>query len=105
MPEGGVRPLYLAGVPTCALPLCCAGRSTPFHVSYPSSPGRGMVWNVQRNAPVLTSYARTSPGGVGRRAEERRVGKEGRAEGGGGGCGGNGRGGGAGDERRDRRDR
>ena len=25
------------------------------HVSYPSSPGRGMVWKVQRSVPVLTS--------------------------------------------------
>lgn len=34
------------------------------HVSTPGSPGCGMVWNVQRSAPVRTSNARTSPGGA-----------------------------------------
>ena len=32
------------------------------HVSYPYSPGYGMVWNVHTRAPVTTSKARRSPG-------------------------------------------
>ena len=35
-------------------------------VSYPNSPGCGIVWNVQRIFPVFTSYARMSPGALGR---------------------------------------
>ena len=31
-------------------------------VSCPASPGRGIVWNTQRSAPVRTSKARTAPG-------------------------------------------
>ena len=33
-------------------------------VSRPASPSCGIVWNVQRSAPVRTSNARTSPGGA-----------------------------------------
>src|SRR5918992_3216287 len=33
------------------------------HVSYPNSPGGGIVWNCQTLLPVITSYARMSPGG------------------------------------------
>ena len=32
------------------------------HVSYPSSPGLGIVWKIQRSLPVLTSNARMWPG-------------------------------------------
>ena len=33
------------------------------HVSYPYSPGRGIVRNVHTSFPLITSYARMSPGG------------------------------------------
>ena len=33
-------------------------------VSCPGSPGCGIVWKVQRSAPLRTSKARTSPGGA-----------------------------------------
>ena len=35
------------------------------HVSYPASPGCGIVWNAHRSFPVRTSYARMSPGDAG----------------------------------------
>ncbi len=40
----------------------------PFHpsssqVSWPTSPGRGTVWNTHLGAPVTASKARVSPGG------------------------------------------
>ena len=33
-------------------------------MSYPGSPGRGMVWKTQASLPVRTSKARISPGGA-----------------------------------------
>ena len=32
------------------------------HVSFPYSPGWGMVWNSHSSSPVRTSKPRTSPG-------------------------------------------
>ncbi len=46
---------------TFTAPVC----SMPFsQVSCPGSPACGIVWKVQTSAPVLTSNARTSPGGA-----------------------------------------
>src|SRR5262245_51187601 len=36
---------------------------SPPQVSYPSSPGRGTVWNVHTSLPVVASHARVSPAG------------------------------------------
>src|SRR6185436_2095969 len=41
------------GPHTPALPVYCC--ESPFHVSEPASPSRGMVWNVQILRPVRTS--------------------------------------------------
>src|SRR5438445_11892101 len=36
-------------------------QASPSQVSWPVSPGRGIVWNVQTDLPVRTSKARTLP--------------------------------------------
>ncbi len=40
-------------------------------VSYPNSPGRGMVWNTQRRSPVRRSKAMMSPGAAGGASDTR----------------------------------
>src|SRR5690349_25074426 len=83
--EDGIRDLYVTGVQTCALPICC-GRGRPR-----TARSRGPDASARTRRPATAEPdraprereppARHSPGGPGGppRSEERRVGKEGRA--------------------------
>ena len=52
----------MISVQTFALPVYC--QESFSQVSWPTSPGSGIEWNVQRSSPVTGSKPRTSPGGA-----------------------------------------
>src|SRR5690349_25154130 len=69
--EDGIRDLYVTGVQTCALPICCAGAQWRRRGAA-CRPGR---WSARPPSPA------PPPGSAHGRSEERRVGKECRSRG------------------------
>src|SRR2546430_3601139 len=82
--EDGIRDLTVTGVQTCALPICAISTNEPIPVATPLPPRNfsqtGNMCPSKTNSTAVTVHIANSDDNeacrIGRRSEERRVGKE-----------------------------